>query len=288
MTPLIGTTTGLFTLDGGRRRLVEGTRINHISSVGQSWWAVDGKGLVHRDGQVVATMPEGITPLCVQPSRSTAWIGTNGAGLYELEGTKLAEDEFFADAPGREAWYTPWGAPPDVRSMALDADHTLYVNVHVGGVLRYDDTGLVPVVDIEADVQQLAAHPTRKGSIYAASADGLAISHNGHDFEFFAEGLHAHYSRAVAVFDETVVMSASTGPQTSHGRLYATSIDGGPFRPLAKGLPEWFDGNLDTHCLLADEGSVYAGFDDTIWQSDDGGERWTELASGLPRITCLG
>lgn len=287
MSLLIGTVTGAFRFIDALEPLIEGTRINHMAADGGGWWALDGKSRVHHDGEVVATLPEGRAALCIQPSRGISWIGSSGASLFEHDGTTVTEDEFFADAPGRSDWYTPWGDPPDVRSMALDADHTLYINVHVGGVLRYDNTGLTPVVEIEADVHQVTAHPTKKGYVYVAAAQGIGISHNGHDFEFFKDGLHAHYSRAVTVLEETVLVSASTGPRTSQGRLYRTTLDGGEFHPLSQGLPEWFDDNVDTHCLIGVEGVAYVGFGDSVWKSEDTGDNWSQVVTGLPKVTCL-
>jgi hypothetical protein len=171
--------------------------------------------------------------------------------------------------------------------MALDVDHTLYINVHVGGVLRYDHTGLVPVVEVEADVHQVAAHPTKQGVVYVAAAKGIGVSHNGHDFEFFNGGLHADYCRAVTVFEDQVLVSASTGPRTSQGRLYRTSLDVGEFQATTKGLPEWFDDNVNTHCLVNVAGEAYVGFGDSIWKSEHVGDEWSLLVKGLPRVTCL-
>ena len=287
MSLLIGTAAGAFSFDGELRPLIEGTRINHLVRDGDDWWAADGKGRIHRNATIAATMPEGAAALCLQPSRGVIWVGASQGRLYELSGSELNEDEFFADAPGRERWYTPWGDPADVRSMALDADHTLYINVHVGGVLRYDNTGLVPVVEIEADVHQVAAHHSRKGHVYAATAMGVATSHNGHDFEFFTGGLHASYCRAILPVESMVLVSASTGSRTSRGRLYRASGDGGVFEALTKGLPDWFGGNVNTHCLAMVGDRVYAGFNDTVWVSDDGGDFWSELITGLPKLTCL-
>jgi hypothetical protein len=82
-------------------------------------------------------------------------------------------------------------------------------------------------------------------------------------------------------------VSASTGPSTTQGRLYRGQLWEGPLEPLTSGLPEWFDGNLNTHCLAVYEGTVYAGFGDTVWASADEGETWSEIVSGLPKITCL-
>jgi len=286
MTLLIGTAAGAFRL-GETEPAIAATRINHIARWEDEWWTCDGKRRIHRNGEVVATMPDDATPLCIQPTQETVWIGADQARLYGYEDGLLAEDEFFSEAPGRDKWYTPWGAPADVRSLTLDADHTLYINVHVGGILRYDNTGVVPVLDIDADAHQLAAHPTLKGAVFAATALGLAQTRNGHDFDFRTGGLHAHYCRAVAVTEDHILVSASTGPSTSRGRLYRGALWEGALEPVTGGLPEWFEGNLNTHCLAVHEETVYAGFGDTVWASEDGGDTWSEAATGLPKITCL-
>ena len=287
MTLLIGTTSGAYLLEDEPRAVIEGTRINHLARFGDSWWAADGKGKIYRDGEPLVTMPDGSAPLCIRPTPETVWIGANEARLYGIENGSIAEDEFFRDAPGRSDWHTPWGGPPDVRSMALDADHTLYINVHVGGIIRYDNTGLVPTLDISADVHEVAAHATQKGAVFAATAHGLAQSHNGHDFDFRTSGLHANYCRAVVVLDDQVVLSASTGPRTSRGRLYRGDLWSGPFEPIHDGLPEWFEDNVNTHCVVVHQGQLYAGLGDTVWTSRDQGDTWDKAASGLPKISCL-
>lgn len=283
----VGTVAGLFTVDGSTEERIGGTRINHIAEFDGIVWAIDGKSRVHRNGEVVATLPDGISALCIQPSMSATWVGASQAKLFHYDDEGLTEDDFFLDAPGRDNWYTPWGGPPDVRSMTLDADHTLFVNVHVGGVLRYDNTGLVPTLDIGTDVHQVAAHPSKKGAIFAACAYGLAVSHNGHDFEIRSDGLHAKYCRAVAVGDHTVFVTASTGPSTTRARVYRGELWEGRFEPVGNGLPEWFDDNVNTHCLVVRDGKVYIGHSDTIWVSSDLGENWAVLAEGLPKVTCL-
>jgi hypothetical protein len=287
MTLLVGTRAGLFAVDEASEQVIGGTRINHVITDASGWWSVDGKGRIHNDGDHVASLPDGAASLCIQPSPDTVWIGADQARLFALDDGEVTEDEFFASAPGRENWYTPRGAPADVRSMTLDADHTLYINVHVGGILRYDDTGPVPTLDIDADVHQVAAHPTQKGAIFAATAHGLAASHNGHDFEFRTDGLHANYCRGLAVLDDRVIFSASTGPRTQRGRLYTCPLWEDHIEPVTTGLPEWFDDNLNTYCIDADQQRVYIGHDDQVWVSEDRGISWSVMTSGLSGITCL-
>lgn len=287
MSILVGTTTGAFSVGDATEELFGGTRVNHIARDGDGWWAVDGKSRVHRDGDIVAELPEGAAALCIQPTPETVWIGSDAARLFALEEGAVAEDEFFASAPGRDTWHTPWGGPPDVRSMTLDADHTLYVNVHVGGILRYDNTGIVPTLDISADVHQVAAHPTLKGAVFAATARGLAVSHNGHEFDFRSAGLHASYCRAVTVLDDRVLFSASTGPRTDRARLYSCQLWEDEIQPVMSGLPEWFGDNVDTHCLVSHGSTVYVGQGDEVWRSDDLGASWATLAGGMGTITCI-
>ena len=286
MNLLVGTTAGAFSLDDPSTPLVAG-RINHIRRHGDSWWAVDGEGGVHQNGEVVTKGPEGVNLNCVQPTPDTVWVGADAARLFRLENGSLIEDEGFIAAPGRDGWYTPWGGPPDVRSMAVDAEGTLFINIHVGGILRYDRNGLVPTIDQDSDVHQVITHPTRAGSVLAACAHGLAESSNGADFAYRDEGLHATYCRAVAIAGDKVLLSVSTGPRSNRARLYRSELSGGAFEACRDGLPEWFDDNLDSHCLAVVNGSVFAGHGGTVWRSDDEAVTWIEAASGLASITCL-
>jgi hypothetical protein len=288
MNLIIGTAAGAFSLDDPTTPFIAGTRINHIARSGEDWWALDGKSRIHHNGDVIATGSDGIALNCVQPTPSTVWVGATGARLFRLEDGHLVEDDRFASAPGREGWYTPWGGPPDVRSMAVDTAGPLYVNVHVGGILRYDEDGITPTIDQDSDVHQVIAHPSKDGVVLAACARGMAQSSNGRDFQIRAEGLHASYCRAVAIVGDVVLLSASTGPRTSRARLYRASLSGGPFQECRDGLPEWFDDNLDTHCLAVLDGSVFAGHRGTLWRSEDQGEQWLEVASGLPDVISLG
>lgn len=284
---LVGTAAGMFALDDPTNPLISNTSINHIARDEAGWWAVDGKARVHHNGQAIAEGGEGATLNCVLPVDQKVWVGASTARLYRIDGGDLIEDPGFAGAPGRNDWYTPWGGPPDVRSIAVDGAGTLFINVHVGGILRYDDTGPTPTLDQDADVHQVIADKSVEGKVLAACARGLAQSADGQVFTYRDDGLHAPYCRAVAFIDDTVLISASTGPRSNQARLYRAGLSSGRFEECRDGLPDWFDDNLDTHCLSVLDGSVYAGHSGTVWRSDDDGGHWTEVVSGLPRINCL-
>src|SRR5215813_10048970 len=102
-------------------------------------------------------------------------IGTAHAHLLRLEGTCMVPIPSFDEAEGRSEWYTPWGAPADVRSISAGGRGSLYVNVHVGGVLRSTDggEGWRPTLDIEQDVHQVLSPSNHDGVVLVAAAEGF-------------------------------------------------------------------------------------------------------------------
>jgi hypothetical protein len=256
------------------------------------WRAVDKPGVrTVRDRWVQVTEAEGPAGRCLLGSEDGLFIGTAEAGLLHLEDGTLHRVAGFDRAPGRDAWYTPWGGPPDTRSLSQGADGTLYANVHVGGILRSTDgEAWEPTIDVDADAHQVLAHPETPGVVLAACAPGLAISRDrGATWAIHSEGLHGHYCRAVAVAGEDVLVTASTGPFTDHAAVYRRALDDeGPFERCSEGLPEWFPSNIDTHCLVAQGSTGALGTDGgQVYRSEDGGRTWAPAATGLGSVRCL-
>ena len=216
-----------------------------------------------------------------------ALVGTTEGHLVRVPGGGRVDS--FDDAPERERWYTPWGAPADVRSLAAAPDGTLFVNVHVGGILRSDDGGETwqPTLDMDLDVHQVVVAPD--GTVVAATAYGLAISTDGgHTFTVSDDGLHATYARAIAVAGDTIVMSVSTGPDGRRAAVYRRPLHGDePFHRTAIGLPGTLPGNVDTFCIAADGDRAALGtVAGRVYLSDDAGASWSTVAAGPP-VTCL-
>ncbi|MGH9136033.1 MAG: hypothetical protein ACRD0G_03175 [Acidimicrobiales bacterium] len=282
----LATADGLLDLDETGKivgRTLEGVDIDTIAA----GWAIGGGAVLPIDGgQPVDLDGRRATALAVATDADDqVLVGTHDAHLLRLGDDGTVElDETFDAVPGRERWYTPWGAPPDVRSIA--ANSGVLVNVHVGGVWRAEPDGRwTEVVEVDDDTHQV----DRVGdAVVVAAAVGVGESHDGGDrWTWSTAGLHASYCRAVAVSGDWLLATASTGPGTRDGRLYRRRLGdpAAPFEPTA-GLRERFPFNLDTRQLAgtADERAALGTNDGELWWSDDAGAQWHVLTDALPPI----
>jgi len=264
-----------------------------LAADAHGWWALaDGQDVVRaRDGSVetVASVEEEVGR-CLLPSGDGALIGTANARLALARSGAAEMVASFDDAKGRESWYTPWGGPPDTRSLSAGADGALFANVHVGGILRAETPSgsWEPTIDIDSDVHQVLGDPSEAGHVVAATALGLAESlDGGGTWRFVTDGLHASYARAVALDGEDVFISASNGPRGGRAALYRRSPGEDTFHRCTDGLPEWFDRNIDSHHLAGAAGLVVFGGDGRLFVSEDGGASWHDGGTAFPEITCV-
>lgn len=290
---LVGTTDGLYEL--GKPAGLQGRTITALALSGTALWAItDGTSLLRStDGgswDSVAETEE-YRGRCVLPfDGEDALVGTSEARLMRLRGGKLEPVSSFDTVEGRDRWYTPWGGPPDTRSLTRATGGRAFANVHVGGIVRSDDAvSWAPAgISVDSDVHQVLAHPSRPDVVLAACAYGLARSDDGGDtWEVQTEGLHASYCRAVAVSGETIFVSASRSHRGEQAAVYRQSASGA-FERCRDGLPEWFGDNVDTHCLAARQGTVTLGTTDgSVYASSDEGATWERVAASLPSVRCL-
>jgi hypothetical protein len=286
----IATASGLHSLGAAPQRELEDrdVRALHVEPSGRRWAIVDESELWRDAGtgwEMASQYSDGRLN-CVSVHDGDVWVGASEARLLLLEGGGLKPRQEFDEAPGREDWFTPWGGPPDVRSLASN-DGYLFANVHVGGILRKDPgvDSWRPTIPIDSDVHEVVTDP-RNGTALAATARGLALSHDlGETWEFDVDGLHSSYSRALAVGAENLFMSAANGPFGGPAALYRRRLDGPGFVKCEGGLPEWFDDNIDSGCLALEGQSVAFGTQDgRVFVSSDEGESWEEVASGLAPV----
>jgi hypothetical protein len=299
LTTLVATAEGFHVLDGEDSVRIDelaGREVRALARGDAGWWAiVAGRELWRSpDGRVWAPLAKvsGPKATCLGATPGGLFVGTARAHLMRLDGDQLAPVRAFDEAEGREAWYTPWGAPADVRSISAGRDGRLYVNVHVGGVVRSTDGGAEwrPTLDIEHDVHQVLAPAERPGLVLVAAFDGFGLSADGGDtWGWENDGMHAHYCRAVALGDGIVFVSASAGHHGRRAALYRRPLDGARrFERCRTGLPEWFADNLDTDCLAARGRTVAIGTEDgSVFVSRDAGERWELAAKGLAPVRAV-
>ena len=265
-----------------------GRPVTAVVRDGPELWAIVDRAELWRapegEWRHVATL-EGLQATCIAMT-DAVHVGTSGARLFRLTDSTLRPVSAFDAAEGRETWYTPWGGPPDTRSISEWGDD-VFVNVHVGGILHTSDHGRTwnPTIDVDADVHQVA---TAEGFVFAAGARGLSASiDRGATWSLRADGLDARYCRAVVVCGERVLVTASNGPRGGHAGVYRAGLAGGGFERCRMGLPEWFDDNVDTYCLDALNDGSFAAFgtaDGRVFGSDDGGLTWIELVTELPPV----
>lgn len=150
---------------------------------------VGGHSLCRRSsyGQWTAIAKSEFGLSCCVPIGNIVFVGTDDARILRVDpdGAQQCLTGFDAVA-GREGWYAGsaiidgklMGPPLGIRSMAATCDGAaLLANVHVGGVPRSTDSGLTwrPTIDIDSDVHQVCAHPTRPDTVIAAAAVGRAL-----------------------------------------------------------------------------------------------------------------
>lgn len=250
---LVGTDDGLYALDEGwREQRLPGRQVTALAH------ASDHGLLAILDRRVIMRSPDGeewreiiafsgVEPASLLDTDEALWIGTHPPHLYRWAGDGLERVESFEHVPGKESWFTPWGGPPETRSLAIRPDGTLFANVHVGGIPRSrDGADWQPTIDVGADVHQVLVHPDDPDLTLAASARGLGISRDGGDtWEIRREGVHGHYMSAVAVAGMTAFVTTSTGSSSSaRSAVYRVDLDSpGPFKRCSDGLPEWFTGD---------------------------------------------
>jgi hypothetical protein len=284
MAIMIGTEQGLRSLDGDGERLAG----QPITAVSGDWALVGERRLVSLATGTEAKL-EGPRAWCVLDAGGRLYVGTAEARLLAGPSAtaELVPVVSFDRIETRDEWYTPWGAPPDTRSLTAGPDGSLVVNVHVGGVWRqHPDDRWTEVVSVDADTHQVTAD-VDQGAVVAAAAIGFGRSlDGGATWDWTAEGLHATYSRAVAIAGDTVLVTASTGPGTRRGAIYRRPLRGdGPFEKCERGLPEWFPFNLDTRQLAAMGDEVVLGTDDgRVYRSADAGASWALVADQLPPV----
>lgn len=312
---LIGTENGIYSWDERTGLLSDnelaGSNIVQLSSSRNLAFALDITGQVFSkqagvDWREVSTnsVAEVTRSLFAHPGTGTLYLGTEPPRLYRLTETGwiLVADLMALDGSGD--WYTPYGAPPAVRSFSSSDGDTFYLSIHVGGVLKTIDAGRswAPInVGLDLDVHQITTMRQQPSIICAATATGFAFSENqGASWITLNEGLENLYTRALAVHPdhpEVILISGSRfmpDDWEEKGKWFSLfrSIDKGKnWKKVTSGFPEYLDSEIDTqHIDFSQEfpNSVLCGArSGSLYASKDGGASWSIVSNGLPPINAL-
>jgi hypothetical protein len=265
---------------------------------------VDGRSLRRRapDGVWSTVATTAFDLACCVAVGDVIYIGTDDARVLRVDANGALEQlRGFDTVAGRDTWYAGSavingqrvGPPLGIRSITATPDGAvLLANVHVGGIPRSTDGGATwqPTIDVDSDVHEVRAHPTRPGVVMAAAAIGLCTSRDGGlTWDVEQEGLHASYCSAVAFAGDDVLVSASVDHFATQAAIYRRPVAGyGPLMAIAGGLPKWIDGIADTSCI-ATHGSTVAIADrnGNLYLSADTGRSWSRQAYGLPSASSV-
>jgi hypothetical protein len=194
-----------------------------------------------------------------------------------------------------------WSFPPKpdthhVRWIELDPHEPgkLYVAIEAGALLRTTDGGETwqdRVPDGPIDTHTAAAHSKARGRIYSAAGDGYFESEDGGEsWSRPMDGLRHRYLVGVAVDPgdpDTVVVSAASvpyaayNPRNAEAYLYRRDA-GGPFKPVAEGLPQ-AQGTVASRLATSKElGVFYAANNHGLFRSEDAGMSWKALEISWP------
>jgi len=234
---------------------------------------------------------------CCVAVRDVIYIGTDDAHVFRIDADgRLERLRGFDAVAGRDTWYAGsavingqrMGPPLGIRSITATPDGAvLLANVHVGGIPRSIDGGVtwLPTIDIDCDVHEVRAHPTRPGVVMAAAAGGLCTSRDsGETWDVEQQGMHASYCSAVAFAGDDVLVSASVDHFAEQGAIYRRRVDGHESLVAVRaGLPVWTEGIVDTGCIATD--GLWVAFADrngNLYVSADAGRSWLRRAHGLP------
>jgi photosystem II stability/assembly factor-like uncharacterized protein len=239
------------------------------------------------------------------------FAGTEPAHLFTSDdlGLHWREVPSLRSVPSVPKWSFP--APPHighVKHINFDPDipTTIYASVEVGGLLKSTDAGehWQEFPSLYEDVHRLMIHPNNSRFLYAVTGRGLYVSPDaGASWEQwtkredeiggYPDGFVFRPSDPQLIF-MTAAQDAPGTWRTSHfaGARISRSRDGGRnWEILRNGLPDRLQASIEAFCL-EEAGASCSIFAATtsgeVFCSEDLGEHWTKIISGLPPISKAG
>jgi photosystem II stability/assembly factor-like uncharacterized protein len=246
--------------------------------------------------------------------KTVLYAGTEPARLFRSEdyGQSWHELPALREVPDTDKWTFP--APPHtahVKTMAFDPrdDQVILVGIEQGALLKTTDGGATwrelssfskADDEVYRDVHRVLLRPSNPDELFMTGGMGLYHSTDqGHNFEHVTDRDFRIGYPDQMVFsprdDRLMFMAGSShhpGSWRQSHHAESTVIrtrDGGKTWDLANhGLPEGMRANLEAMTLVAwpDGYAVFAAnTDGEVYLTENEGESWTRIASGLAPIS---
>ena len=311
---LIGTEAGLVGLDddGNERfRVLDERKISYVrtDTGGRVLAIADDSDIIAAPSMEAADRDEAWNTLgsppdtranCLADLAGELFIGAADARMWAMpcEGGEPERIDSFDTGPTRDEWDTPWGGPPDVRSLATIAgdEPAIYADIHVGWIVRSLDLGetWTPLRGgLHRDVHRVNSHRLAPERVYAANAQGCFISEDrGANWRQHLEPFKPrNYQRCVMPdFDDPdlFLCTVSLGPHPDgdtgcEAMIYRTEDSGENWEKAHAGLPEHFYHNINTHMLAASvqRPNVFAfhDADESVYLSTEAAKEWRRIAT---------
>jgi photosystem II stability/assembly factor-like uncharacterized protein len=271
----------------------------YASADGGKTWEPRNKGITFNDIFSLASVKVG--------SGSRIYAGTEPAHLFVSEdlGASWRELPSLRDLPTVSEWNFP--APPHiahVKNVTFDPrdPDTIYASVEQGGLFKSVDAGASweELSGFYYDVHRLVIRPSNPDWFYITGGEGLYRSKDGgNNWEHvthrqwrigYPDALLLHPGREELMFMAGSVVSPSFWPQTKSAdtRIARSRDHGDNWELLTEGFAEHMKENVEAMALEAWDRScaVFAGTTaGDIYLSEDEGDHWTKIVSGIPAIS---
>jgi hypothetical protein len=270
-------------LDGSDvRRVAEGKERVVVATAENSLIILD----ANEERQLVTGIKDRIDSLCILNQKPLdLLIGTTPPYIYRVgEEGPAQRIKTFDDLEVRSQWYTPWGEPAAVRSMASTTKGLVYADIHVGSIMRSPDNGRTwePVTPtLHKDVHEVSTTPASERRVYANTYLAVYVSNNkGDSWEHRSKDLNNRYGRGIAVNPEdpdTILCGVSDGPTGGnvHGQLYYTEDAGINWTHITHGFPDSTMKNIDTfHIAYTEKDVAWVTDENILFMSRDRGKTW--------------
>ena len=223
--------------------------------------------------------------LVVREEPLTLLIGTDeGAYVYRLVGEEGPAERVvaFDELECRKEWYTPWGGPPAVRTLAKTRDGFCYADIHVGSIMRSPDEGVSwePVTpELHKDVHQVATCPADDNRVYANTQNGVYVSADrGHSWENRIEGLPRRYGTGIAVHPtdpDLMIATVQNGPRGGGAWLCRSEDGGATWTELNDHLAASTDRIRTGYIAFTPDGTAWAVIGKTLYIGKDRATDWS-------------